>query len=52
MWNPLDDETPIPELNAVHATMKLRHSAPSRELYAEYWRMLMGQALHFAIERS
>lgn len=51
MWNPLDEHSPIPELNAVHATLKQRHHTPSLELYAEYWRILMGQALHFAIER-
>ena len=52
MWNPLDEPTPIPELKAVHANLTQRHPTPSLELYAEYWRILMGQALHFAIERS
>jgi hypothetical protein len=52
MWDPLLEPTHIPELAAIHARMRLRHPSPSLELYAEYWNMLMGDSLHYAIERS
>lgn len=52
MWNPLEEPTNIPELYASHVRMRMRHKAPSLELYGEYWRMLMGQSLPFAIELS
>ena len=50
MWNPLDEPTIIPELEAIHANLRSRYVTPSLELYSEYWTMLMGQSVHHAIE--
>ena len=52
MWNPLYEPTSIKELEAIHVKLRERHTVPSLELYAEYWNMLMGQSLHYAIERN
>jgi len=50
MWNPLDEETCIPELKKVHERLRLHYKEPCLELYNEYWAILMRNSIEDAIQ--
>lgn len=50
MWNPLDEETFIPELQKLNERLRLRYKEPCLELYNEYWAILMRHSIEDAIQ--
>lgn len=50
MWNPLNDPTPIEELQTIHKELRKKYPQPCVELYNEYWTRL--QTITLDIQHS